>query len=222
MITVKLTDALKDAENLITEISAQDGEDLILGTSPEKTVVLQQAVWRDEYVGSDWGNATGNAAPSFGTYTIGGVAYRKITLDANDARTNCFEIPHDMVLSAEADLQPEVHAHIRPTTDGTGTVILFFTPEWSKANVSESAPVDPVALAEMTVTLNITTGSSNYPHYVMSFGKLPVNTYNIGDLIGFKVERKTGQGTYTDDIIIEKLALHVPVDTAGSRQIYVK
>jgi len=74
----------------------------------------------------------------------------------------------------------------------------------------------------MSLTLTITSGSSNFPHYVVSFGKLPVNTYNIGDLIGFKVSRRTGFGTYTADVIIEKLAMHVPTDTQGSRQIYVK
>jgi len=223
MSEVTIKAALADAGNLINEIAVKAGEDLTIKTSENKTLVLDQAVWRDEYVGSDWGNATGNAAPAFGTYTIGGIAYRKISLDANDARTNCFEIPHDMVLSEEEALQPEVHAHIRPTNDSTGTVILFFEPEWSKANTSGANPVtNPEALAEMTATLTIAAGSSNFPHYVLSFGKLPVKAYNIGDLIGFKVSRKTGQGTYTSDIIIEKLALHVPVDTNGSRQIYVK
>jgi hypothetical protein len=219
MPNVKIKDALKEPANLIKEISAEDGQDLMISTSSEKTVVLKQAVWRDEYVGGDWGNATGNATPTFGTYTIGGIAYRKMALDANDSRTNCFEIPHDMVLSQDAELQPEVHAHIRPTNNATGTVVLYLEPEWSKANTTETNPtIEPLPLAEMTATLTITNGSSNFPHYVVSFGKLPVNSYNIGDLIGFKVSRRTGQGTYTADIIIEKLALHVPVDTAGSRK----
>ena len=223
MAQVKIRTALKDAANLIDEIAAKLNSDLTIKTSENKTVVLDKPVWRDEYVGGDWGNATGNAAPTFGTYTIGGIAYRKITLDANDARTNCFEIPHDMVLSGDAELQPEVHAHIRPTNNATGTIVLFLEPEWSKANTTETDPaVEPLPLAEMTATLTITNGSSNFPHYVVSFGKLPLNSYNIGDLIGFKVSRRTGEGTYTNDIILEKLAMHVPVDTAGSRQIYVK
>ena len=223
MAQVKIRTALKDAANLIDEIAAKANTDLTIKTSPQKTVVLDSPVWRDEYVSGDWGNATGNAAPTFGTYTIGGIAYRKIALDANDSRTNCFEIPHDMILSADAALQPELHAHIRPTSDATGTVILYLEPEWSKVNTTEANPaIEPLPLAEMTATLTIANGSSNFPHYVVSFGKLPVNSYNIGDLIGFKVSRRTGFGTYTADIIIEKLAMHVPVDTAGSRQIYVK
>jgi hypothetical protein len=223
MARVYVNDALKNAANEIDEIEVKAGSDLMVNTSPEKTIVLKEPVWRDEYVGGDWGNATGNAAPSFGTYTIGGIAYRKIALDANDARTNCFEIPHDMMLSTDEELQPEVHAHIRPTNNATGTIILYLEPEWSKANVSGADPVtDPLALAEMSVTLTIAVGSSNYPKYVASFGKLPVNTYNIGDIIGFKVSRRTGFGTYTADIILEKVALHVPIDTGGSRQIYVK
>jgi hypothetical protein len=220
---VKLSAAISTPANLIEEIAVKADSDLLITTSAEKTVVLSEPVWRDEYVGGDWGNATGNAAPTFGTYTIGGIAYRKIALDSNDSRTNCFEIPHDMILSADAALQPEVHAHIRPTNNATGTVVLFFEPEWSKANTSGVNPVvNPEPLPEMTATLTIVNGSSNFPHYVVSFGKLPVRTYNIGDLIGFRVSRRTGEGTYTADIVLEKLALHVPTDTQGSRQIYVK
>lgn len=184
---------------------------------------FKQVRWRDEYVGGDWGNATGQAAPSYGNYTIGGVAYRKLVLGANDARTNCFEIPHDMLYSTDAALQPEVHVHIRPTNNATGTIIIYLQPEWSKANQSEAAvPVAPLALDEMSLTCTITTGADTYPHYVVTFGHLPVNTYHLGDLIGFKVLRRTGFGTYTADVILEKLAMHVPIDDRGSRQMYVK
>lgn len=223
MTTVKLTAALANAANLIDEIAVKADTDLTITTSANKTIVQSQPTWRDEYVGGDWGDATGNASPSFSSFTIGGIAYRKLTLDANDARTNVFEIPHDMVYSTDAALQPEVHAHIRPTTNDTGTIILYLEPEWSKTNTTNQATVnDPVALAEMSVTITIVSGSANYPHYVATFGNLPVNEYRIGDMIGFKVSRRTGFGTYTADIILEKVALHVPCDTAGSRQIYVK
>ncbi len=219
---------LKSGKDILfetNELKAPDitaEEDFTIKTGENKTLVLEHPVWRDEYVGGDWGNAIGNEAPTFAPFTIGGIALRKLVLGANDSRSNCFEIPHDMILSESADLQPEIHAHIRPTTNDTGTVILFISPEWSKANQSSVTPVDPLALAEMTATLTITVGSALYPHYVLSFGNLPVNSYNIGDLIGFKVSRKTGEGTYTENVIIEKIALHVPCDTGGSRQIYIK
>jgi hypothetical protein len=220
---VKIKDALKNPANLIDEIGVRQDSDLLIQTDEHKTVVLSQPVWRDEYVGGDWGNATGNGAPSFGTVSIGGIAYRKMLLDSNDARTNCFEIPHDMVFSDAADLQPEVHIHIRPTDNSTGTLVLFLEPEWSKTNHPGSDTItEPLALPEMTLTLAIETGSSNYPHYVASFGHLPVNAYSIGDLIGFKISRRIGTGTYTADVIIEKVALHIPADTQGSRYIYAK
>ena len=179
--------------------------------------------WRDEYVTGDWGNATGAAAPAFSNFTIGGVAMRKITLDANDARTNVFEVPHDMLMSAEALLQPEIHVHFKPTTDGTGTVIFFLTPVWSRANTSGDDPViDPEALPEMARTVTIAVGSAEYPSYVATFGHLPIRTYTLGDLIDFKIERRTGEGTYTADVIMDKVALHVPVDDRGSREMYTK
>ena len=40
--------------------------------------------------------------------------------------------------------------------------------------------------------------------------------------IDFKIERRTGEGTYTADVILDKVALHVPVDDRGSREMYTK
>lgn len=200
---------VKDEDGVVREVITSEG--------------FKQVRWRDEYVGGDWGDGLGNTSPSFSAYAIGGISYRKLVMDANDARTNVFEIPHDMLLSTDALLQPELHIHFRPTTDDTGTVIVYLTPEWSKANTSgETEPVAPQALPEMSFTCTIAAGLATFPHYVCSFGQLPVHNYMLGDLIGFKVERRTGFGTYTADIIVEKVAMHVPVDDRGSRQMYVK
>jgi len=202
--------AVKDSEGTTREIITSEG--------------FKQVRWRDEYAGGEWGDGVANTAPAMEVYTIGGLAgVRKLVMDSNDARTNVFEIPHDMLLSAEASLQPELHMHFRPTTNATGTVIVYLTPEWSKANVGgEADPAAPTALPEMSFTCEIATGLATYPHYICAFGQLPVHSYLLGDLIGVKVERRTGFGTYTDDIILEKVAMHVPVDDRGSRQMYVK
>ena len=221
MTQVQLKDALANSNNDIDKIVAKTGDDLIIETDEGKTIVMTPT-WRDEYPSGDWGNATGNQAPNFGTFEIGGILFRKKVFDANDAATNNFEFPHDMIISEDPELQPEVHAHFRPTTNATGTVVLFLDCVWSKAIENGQTPTDPEICIEKTATYTITQGSSNYPHYVVSFGKLSPNGRNIGDLLSFKISRKTGEGTYTDDIILEQVALHVPCDTRGSRQMYVK
>lgn len=50
------------------------------------------------------------------------------------------------------------------------------------------------------------------------------NTYELGQMLTFNI-RRTPNGandTYTGDAILEQVALHVPVDTFGSRAIYTK
>jgi hypothetical protein len=75
---------------------------------------------------------------------------------------------------------------------------------------------------EATHEIPVGAGIATYPHMIAVFGFLPVNAYRLGDLIGFRCERRTGEGTYTASVIVERVAMHVPVDDRGSREIYVK
>lgn len=184
---------------------------------------FKQVRYEDEYPSGIWGDGTGAASPTYSNFTIGGIALRKLVLDANDAIANMFEVPHGMAYPVVEGVQPEMHVHFRPTTVATGTVKFFLQLEWSKANEpGYETLVLPEALPEMTATYDITTGSAAYPHALKAFGVIPVHAYGLGDIISFRLERRTGEGTYTDSVIVEKVAMHVPVDDRGSRQMYVK
>jgi len=174
--------------------------------------------YRDELPSGQWGNAAGGAAPSFANYTINGIVYRKITMAEGDALTNNFEIPHTMKVGTI----PEIHVHLRPTTNATGTIDIAIDYEWSKTNLSGAGTIlAPVGQTQLTATLTIATGSAAYPHYILSLGNLASNAYVLGDLIGFKITY-LNTGGYNDPIILEQVALHVADDSNGSDQIYTK
>jgi hypothetical protein len=52
----------------------------------------------------------------------------------------------------------------------------------------------------------------------------PSTPFAIGGKIGFNIRRTPTdeEDTYAGDALLEQIALHIPCDTNGSRQIYIK
>jgi len=178
--------------------------------------------YRDEYVAGEWVPSAAAAAPDAENYTIAGVAIRKLSFNGSataESMSNCFEIPHDYALGEDIEL----HIHYRPSTTGAGDIKWNFTWEHSKANKSDSPINAPDGQTAISVVDTI-TADTQYYHYVASFGNLPDLGYGIGDIISFSISRDPSDedDTYEADAILEKVALHVPIDTMGSRQVYVK
>jgi hypothetical protein len=179
--------------------------------------------YRDEYVGGEWFVPQGASAPDLVTPTIGGVVTRKYAFDGvnqSEVLGNTFEIAHDVALAAinAGTLPIEFHLHTAPSTVGTGQY--RFVIDWCYIPPNGA----PIAGTQLVILTNITTNKQYYN--VLSGGNLaiPVGGVNLGGLIEFTVTRTpTHQDdTYADDVIFYKAALHVPCDTAGSRQTYIK
>jgi hypothetical protein len=179
--------------------------------------------YRDEYVGGEYFVPLGATAPDMVTPTIGGVVTRKYAFDGgtlSETLSNTFEIPHDMdIAGVNAGSESlEIHIHIGPSTNNTGTC--RFTIDWCliKANGA------PIAGTQVVLTKAITANQQYYNLLVGDNLVVPVGGFDIGDLIEFTLTRTptNGADTYTDDVIFYKCALHIPCDTSGSRQRYVK
>ena len=189
--------------------------DLIITTGSQKTIVFATPTFRDEYPAMVV-PATGATAPDEVAHTIGGVARTLRGFDGNNTQeilSGSFEIPHDYMIG-----QPiEAHVHWRPATTGTGTVKWYLDWEYSPPNAS------PIAMTSVDVTRTISTNSQYY-HLLDTFGNLtsPSTPFNIGGKIGFNIRRTPADDTYTGDALLEQVSLHIPCDTNGSRQIYVK
>lgn len=199
------------------DITSED--DLTVKTGENKTLVLDHPVWRDEYP-SFLVSAGGAAAPDEIPVTIGGVLRTVRSFDGGNTEerlSGSFEIPHDMVI--DSSVTPELHVHWRPATTGLGVVKWFFDWEYSPP---EGAPISMTSLS----TTEEITEDNQYWHKLTTFGYLPQPSteYGIGGKIGFNVRRTPADedDTYTGEVYLEQIALHVPCDTKGSRQIYIK
>lgn len=196
--------------NLITSTT-----DLIISTPLGETLFLQNACYRDEFP-TPLVPAGGASAPDQVAYTIGGISTTRYSFDGNNTEeriSGSFEIPHDY----KTDEPIEVHIHWLPATNGSGNVQWHF--DWC------FLPVNGAPQAKTTLSIVDTVSvNQQFYHKIKPFGNLPTNGYNIGDKILFTL-RRTPSGandTYTGDAILEQIALHTPVDTLGSRQIYIK
>lgn len=191
-------------------------QDIIIYTPTQKTLFLGTVCYRDEYVGGDWVPAGGGTAPDLENYTMAGLSTRKYAFNGTTTEerlSNCFEIPHDYKDGAPI----EVHIHWRPSDNNAGNVEWFFDWEYSEV---DSAPVAQTSLRVIVPVL----ANQQYFHKVNSFIPLIDNGYKLGDIINFTLRRTPNSvnDTYNADAILEKVAMHVPVDTLGSRQMYVK
>jgi len=195
-------------------------EDLVLKTGINKTVVLEQPVYKDEYP-AYLTNAGAQAAPGFVDVTIGGVARRMEGFDGGtieERKSGSFEISHEMLIAlppTPSDVRPEIHVHVRPSTTALGTFIFYFDWEYSPPN---AAPI-PQATISGTYTI---TSNKQYWHLLLSLGLLPDLNYTVGGKIGFNLRRTPTTDTYPDDVLFEQVAMHIPCDTSGSRQRYIK
>lgn len=191
-----------------------DSGDLTIKTDVEKTMFLEQPCYRDEFP-TQLVPAGGAAAPDQENYTIAGVSTRRYSfagVNTEERISGSFEIPHDY----KTDAPIEVHVHWLPATTGAGNVQWHF--DWAFLKV------DTAPQSETTLSIVDSTNNQQFYHKIKAFGNLPTNGYALGDKILFTL-RRTPNGaldTYTGDAILEQIALHIPVDTLGSRKIYVK
>jgi hypothetical protein len=181
------------------------------------------AAYRDEYPSSAWTSAGGAAAPDDVDATISGITYRLKSFDGattEERWANGFEIAHDVFLDAinSGTLSIEVHIHSSPSNNNSGICEWWFDYCYLPVNAA------PIAQASISIPVTIT---GNQQYYNMVQGAVlpkPSSNFNIGDKILFNMRRTpSGAGdTYGSDMLFLQCALHVPIDTMGSRQRYVK
>lgn len=179
--------------------------------------------YRDEYVGGAYFVPTGANAPDEVNATIGGVVTKKYAFDGVNTVEklgNTFEIAHDIALDAvnAGTEYIEIHVHFAPSDNNTGDV--KFTVAWCLI------PVNGAPISGTPVTLTKTIAANQQYFNLLKGGNLtvPEGGFDVGDLIEFTISRDPGDeaDTYAHDVIFYKAALHVPVDTLGSRSIYTK
>lgn len=171
----------------------------------------------------DWIGAAGAAAPDDVTATIAGVDFRYKAFDGittEEAISNSFEITHaiDLEVLNNETVKAEIHTHGLASTTGSGNVIIFFDLVYLPLNSA------PISLGTYQTTVSISANQQYYHKIAGVEITKPSSNYNIGDKLKVRYRRTpTNAGdTYTGDWLFEQCALHMPINSNGSRQRYVK
>jgi hypothetical protein len=189
----------------------------------DQTGFFSPVEYRDEYVAGDWLVPVGVASPDLQNVTLGGVTTRLWGFDGNATEeriSNSFEIQHDIDIEAlnNETVQIEWHTHFLPSGNLTGDVKWFL--DYSILKNEEAPTTETPIHCIKTVPLN-----SQYVHLICgAFIPKPTAGWGIGDIIIFNLRRTPDdvQDTYEEEVLLIKTALHVPVNSNGSRQIYIK
>lgn len=204
------------------EIGAfQQGDYTLFGQNGFRSSHGAAIAYRDEYPSQPWLPAGSNNSPDLVSHSIGGVArqlYCFSGVNTIEYLSSSFEIPHDYAYGHDI----EVHAHIRPSTADAGDIKLTFNWEYS---APQGGPQQHSTQSSLSFVVSV--DDQRYFNIIRAFtSALPQDEFQfeLGGKIGFNVVRIAGDpaDTYLADMILEQVALHIPVDTDGSRELYHK
>lgn len=186
---------------------------------------FQTSQYDDILPSQDWTPANGGAAPDIAAHTIGGVSVNFRAFDGGnteESMANVFEILHNIDVDGlnrvTAPLLAEIHTHGMPSTALSGVVKIFYDLVYQPVN---SAPIAWGTFSNL-ITIN---ASEQYFHKLggITFAK-PTSGFSIGDQLIVKYRRTPtdAEDTYAGDWLFMQCALHMPINSNGSRQRYVK
>lgn len=215
----------KQTINLLSGLLETDPStplDLTIDCGTQKTVVLQETVWKDINVGAAQLDPIPAFAPTQDTFDDeAGVdtLIQTLSFGVNDRVSGAFEIQHDY--KEGSDISFHVHWQGKTAPSGTDNVRwrLIYT-------ISEDGTT-----LDATRTIEIETPiDTQYEFYRSVFPTISGSTggpnggpIGIGNQFLFQLRRITATGdAYAGGALIATAGLHYQVDTMGSRQIGVK
>ncbi len=172
---------------------------------------------------SQWIPTSGGAAPDSVAYIIGGINYTFLSFDGGNTTeqmTNYFEIIHGINIEAlnNDTLLPEIHTHGFASTNGSGNVQILIDITYIPVNAA------PITYTPLYIDIPITINQQFYHKIAgVEFNK-PAGGFNIGDKLLVRYSRvpQAGGDTYNADWVFMQCALHMPFNSRGSRQRYIK
>lgn len=209
--------------NLSTGFTFKNSSDVDVFAIDNNGFQLDQ--YDDVLPSTEWTPASGGAAPDIATHTIGTIAanYRAFDgVNTEESMTSSFEILHGIDVDAlnrvTTPLLAEVHTHGMAATTGSGVVKIFYDIVYQGVNMA------PKFLGTFTNLITV-NANEQYWHKLggVEFTK-PTGGFAIGGQLIVKYRRnpQDAQDTYTGDWLFMQCALHMPFNSNGSRQRYVK
>jgi hypothetical protein len=178
----------------------------------------------DVFPGSAWEVPQGASAPAIVSVTIEGLPLRLRAFagtGTTDTMSNSWEIIHGVAIDAlnAGTIKAEAHIHGSASTTGAGTAVLQISAILRHGN---NGPAVSLGTGRCVFTI-----SANQQYFMKIAGfeiTKPAGGYSIGDIINFNVFRNPDDAAdnYADDFLFDQCALHMPFDSRGSRQRYIK
>jgi hypothetical protein len=122
------------------------------------------------------------------------------------------QLPHSY--KEGSDIRP--HLHWMPTNTNTGDVLWRMEYAWQS-----NGGVQP---SFTTVDITSTASGTAYQQHINSFGAISKPDSLISDILSIKLSRIGGDGsdTYSADALLKEFDIHYQINTAGSRQEFIK
>ena len=205
-----------DGTDGIIDTSVVNPSDLKIDCGTEKTIELQEVVHDDLQV--NIGEIAGNGW--FGAQWSDIVEYRGgVALRLADSTSNTYkfkfnaQIPHKYAEGEDINF----HVHIGNNSTTTGDVVLKFTWEWSN--------IDGTYGGTTSETKTFSVDGVDGKHQVFGFSTALSGTgKKISSIVLAQVERVADNAadTFTEDLHVIGVDYHVPHNTMGSRQEWIK
>jgi hypothetical protein len=190
--------------------------DLKISCGTDKTIELQETVWKDINIAGALLSKPSSSAPDTDTFrTSAGTdtGIETYAFAVGEKVHGGFELQHDY--KEGTDLLFHVHYQIIDAPTGTDNVQFRLTYILQRDGVT-LATVTTIDTPDCPV-------DTQYMAYRCDFGDITGTNFKIGDQMMFTLERVASDGdAFAGDILIETAGIHYQVDTLGSRQIGIK
>jgi len=194
-------------------------KDLHIATGAAKTLVLDTVVWDDVYPSSVT-VGPGASAPAFTTYNGNLRAYEFLGTGVTTKDLNIgFQFYHSIYTGGSITLGPHLHLYI--PDDATGGVIKFYM-EYTWAEIGSTGALTPVTISG-TVTRAANAGIAN--NAILSFNSAAITgSKGISSVLMCRIYRDPADtaDTFGASVWLKSADVHIPKDTQGSRQEYIK
>ncbi len=205
-----------DGTDYILDTGVVTASDFIIDCGTEKTIELKEVVYDDlqvnigEIAGNGWFGAQWSDIVEY----RGGVALRLANSTSNNYKFKFnAQLKHKYAEGEDINF----HIHIGNNSTTSGDVVLKLTWEWANVNGTYGGTT--------TETKTFSVTGTNGLHQVFGFSTALTGTgKKISSIVLAKVERISNDvaDTFSEDLNVIGIDYHVPHNTMGSRQEWIK
>jgi hypothetical protein len=194
-----------------TDLQIYSVNDVEIVTGANKTLELSQVVYDDLAVSISDARVPAANAPTWTAYK--GSQVLAFSAAADEIIYFTAQLPHGYKQGEDIFF----HLHLVCPDANAGNIRWNFTHSW--VNVNGNFP------GATTVSVNVAASGTTDKHFIGTIGTLSGTGKNLSSLLLCSLQREGTDGvndTYGSNVYLLSMDFHVPIDTIGSRQAFVK